>query len=130
MNKKENIGIISDFCYNSFCDGCCLSALCEKYNGIWGKAKEEDLLTAIYLIKNDQQQTRAGKIESHKSKWIKIDENNIPENNTSVLLKCKYMDYTYVTVGSMINGNRGSCQVDPDLFNRSDILAWCPLPED
>lgn len=59
-----------------------------------------------------------------------MTEDNMPKDNVSVLLKCEYMWFKYITIGTIVDGNRGSSQVDQDLFMRSAILAWYPLPED
>ena len=39
---------------------------------------------------------------------------------------CKYID-KYITIGTIINGQRGESLVSSDIFNKSAILAWQPL---
>ena len=64
-------------------------------------------------------------LKIHPDGWIDINKEPPPEN-VLVFLKCKYID-EYITIGKIINGQRGTALVSSDIFNRSAILAWKPL---
>lgn len=61
--------------------------------------------------------------------WV-LCEDKMPPDGQKVFLSCKYMMFDYVTVGTIINKNRGKSYIaDEDTFMRSTIIAWQPLPE-
>lgn len=130
MNKERKLNFINSFCNFNNCSDCNIAKLCKKNKGFGYKNSDEELDEAILLINSlIDPRDKSKEIIKNKSKWIKMTE-YMPEDNVSVLLKCEHGAFTYITIGTIVNGNRGTSQVDPDLFNRSVILAWCPLPED
>lgn len=76
------------------------------------------------IIENKLQLLLNG-LKIHPDDWIDINKESPPENML-VFLKCKYID-EYITIGNIINGQRGTALVSSDIFNRSAILAWKPL---
>lgn len=76
------------------------------------------------IIENKLQLLLNG-LKIHPDGWIDINKEAPPEN-VLVFLKCKYID-EYITIGNIINGQRGTALVSSDIFNRSAILAWKPL---
>ena len=76
------------------------------------------------IIENKLQLLLNG-LKIHPDGWIDINKEPPPEN-VLVFLKCKYID-EYITIGNIINGQRGTALVSSDIFNRSAILAWKPL---
>lgn len=61
-----------------------------------------------------------------KDDWTNISD-CLPPEDTWVFLKCSYMMYDYITIGTISNGNRGETICDKDIFYRSAVLAWKPL---
>ena len=76
------------------------------------------------IIENKLQLLLNG-LKIHPDGWIDINKEPPPEN-VLVFLKCKYID-EYITIGNIINGQRGTALVSSDIFNRSAILAWKPI---
>lgn len=76
------------------------------------------------IIENKLQSLLNG-LKIYPDGWIDINK-ELPSENMLVFLKCKYID-EYITIGNIINGQRGTALVSSDIFNRSAILAWKPL---
>ena len=76
------------------------------------------------IIENKLQLLLNG-LKIHPDGWIDINK-KLPPENTQVFLMCKYID-KYITIGTIINGQRGESLVSSDIFNKSAILAWQPL---